>query len=94
MIKVKTKLIAAQKQAKEVAKAEYQKKYEWVFIDGKQVRIKRTPLIDGMGVDEFIQQNTNPIFLHQNEMWEYIQTDEDKEKSQNFLENNTLLFQS
>jgi len=94
MTKLKKKLTAAQKKARKVAKAERQKKYEWVFMHGKQVRIKRIPTIDGMGVDEFIQQNANPIFLHQNEMWEDIQIEEDKnkEESQNFSENNILPF--
>jgi hypothetical protein len=27
-----------------------------------------------MDVDEFIRQNADPIWLHQNEMWEYIET--------------------
>lgn len=56
-------------------------------MDGKQVRIKRIPLIDGMDVDTFIQQNADSIFLHQNEMWEYIQTEEEnkeEEESKNF----------
>ena len=79
MAKVKKKLTAAQKRAKQKAKAERQKKYMWVFRNGKQVRIKRPPTIDGMDIDEFIQKNADPIWLHQNEMWEYIQTDEDEE---------------
>ncbi len=47
-------------------------------MNGKQVRIKRRPTIDGMDIDEFIQRNADPIWLHQNEMWEYIETDEDQ----------------
>jgi len=27
------------------------KKYMWVFMNGKQVRVKRPPTIDGMDVD-------------------------------------------
>ncbi len=42
-------------------------------MNGKQVRVKRPPTIDGMDVDEFIQRNADPIWLHQNEMWEYLQ---------------------
>lgn len=79
MAKVKKTLTAAQKRAKKRAKAERQKKYMWVFRNGKQVRIKRPPTIEGMSVDEFIQNNADPIWLHQNEMWEYIQTDDDEE---------------
>ena len=81
MAKVKKKLTAAQKRARKKAKAERQKKYMWVFMNGKQVRVKRPLTIDGMDVDEYIQQNADPIWLHQNEMWEYIQTDEDEELS-------------
>jgi len=51
----------------------------WVFMNGKQVRVKRPPTIDGMDADEYIQKNAAPVWLHQNEMWEYIQTDEDKD---------------
>ena len=77
MAKEKRKLTTAQKRARQKAKAERQKKYEWVFMNGKQVRVKRAPTIDGMDVDEFIRNNADPIWLHQNEMWEYIKTDED-----------------
>ena len=77
MAKVKKKLTAAQRRARKKAKAERQKKYEWVFMNGKQVRVKRSPTIDGMDVDEYIQKNADPIWLHQNEMWGYIKTDED-----------------
>ena len=79
MAKVKKKLTPAQQRARKKAKTENQKKYMWVFMNGKQVRVKRPPTIDGMDVDEFIRQNADPIWLHQNEMWEYIQTDEDEE---------------
>ena len=81
MAKVKKKLTAAQKRARKKAKAERQKKYMRVFMNGKQVRVKRPLTIDGMDVDEYIQQNADPIWLHQKEMWEYIQTDEDEELS-------------
>jgi hypothetical protein len=67
----KRKLTAAEKQAKK----ERQKKYKWIFINGKQVRVKREPTIDGIPVDQFIRENADPAWLHQNEMWEYIETD-------------------
>ncbi len=69
-------LTPAQKRAKKKAKAEKQKKYEWVFMNGKQVRIKRRPTIDGMDIDEYIQNNADPIWLHQNGMWEYMDQEE------------------
>jgi len=31
----------------------------WVLMNGKQVRIKRPPTIEGMDVNEFIQQNAD-----------------------------------
>jgi len=77
MVKIKKKLTTAQKKSKKQAKADRQKKYMWVFMNGKQVRIKRPPTIDSMDVDEFILKNADPVWLHQNEMWEYIETEED-----------------
>ncbi len=79
MAKVKKKLTAAQKRARKEAKTERQKKYMWVFMNGKQVRVKRPPTIDGMDVDKYIRQNADPIWLHQNEMWECIQAEEDED---------------
>jgi len=76
MAKAKKKLTAAQKRARKKAKEGRQKKYMWIFMNGKQVRVKRPPTIDGMDVDEYILKNADPIWLHQNEMWEYIQTNE------------------
>jgi len=69
MAKTGKKLTAAQKRARKKTNAERQKKYRWVFMNGKQVRIKRPPTIEGMDVDEFIRRNADPIWLHQNEMW-------------------------
>ena len=79
MSKAKKKLTIAQKRARKKAKAERQKKYMWVFRNGKQVKVKRPPTIDGMDADEYIRQNADPIWLHQNEMWEYIQTEEEED---------------
>ncbi|MDD4180372.1 MAG: hypothetical protein PHE87_01960 [Victivallaceae bacterium] len=52
-------------------------KYMTVFINGKQKRVKRPELIDGMDIDTFIQNNADPIWLHQNEMWEYMPAEND-----------------
>ena len=73
MIKVKNKLTAAQKRAKKEAKAERKKKYRWVFMNGKQVRLERPRRIEGMSADDYVKRNADPIWLHQNEMWEYIE---------------------
>ena len=38
----------------------------------------QTPTIDAVDADEFIRNNADPIWLHQHEMWEYMdQTGED-----------------
>jgi len=68
MGKRKRKLTPAEK----AEKKRRQREYMTVFVHGKQKRVKRPPTIDGMGVDEFIRRNADPIWLHQNEMWEYI----------------------
>ena len=64
----KRKLTPAEKRAKK----RRQREYMTVFVNGKQKRVKRPPTIDGISVDEFIRRNADPIWLHQNEMWEYI----------------------
>ena len=51
------------------------KQYKTIFINGKQKRIKLPPTIDGLSVEEFIRRNADPIWLHQNEMWEYMVDD-------------------
>ena len=79
MAKLKKKLTTAQKRARKKAKAERQRKYMWIFMNGKQVRVKRPETIDGLDIDEFIRRNADPIWLHQNEMWEYIDQDEEDE---------------
>ena len=71
MKKPKRKLTAAEKAAKQKRRLEY----ETIFINGKQKSVKRTPTIDGMDVEEFIRKNADPIWLHQNGMWEYMDDD-------------------
>ena len=58
----------------------------WVFMNGKQVRVKRPETIDGMDRDEFIRRNADPIWLHQNEMWEYMDLDEDDYEENEMVE--------
>lgn len=72
MTKAKKKLTPARKRAKKAAKAGRQRKYEWVFMNGKQIRIKRPPTVEGIPVDQFIEENADPIWLHQNELWELV----------------------
>lgn len=68
MAKQKRKLTRAEKKEKARRKAEFMT----IFINGKQKRVRRPPTIEGMDVDEFIGQNADPIWLHQEEMWESI----------------------
>lgn len=72
MGKRKRKLTAAEKAEKKRRGEEY----ETLFINGKQKRVKRPPTLDGMSVDEFIRRNADPIWLHQNEMSEYMVEEE------------------
>jgi hypothetical protein len=45
----------------------------WAKNHGKQKCVRRPPTVDGMYVDEFILRNADLIWLHQNEMWEYLE---------------------
>ena len=73
MAKAKRKLTAAQKSARKKRREEFM----IIFINGKQKRVRRSPTIDGMDVDEFIMRNADPIWLHQHGCWEYLdQSDE------------------
>jgi 16S rRNA U516 pseudouridylate synthase RsuA-like enzyme len=73
MTKKKRKLTKAEKAAKARRKAEF----EIIFVNGKQKRVRRRGQIEGMTVDEFIRANADPIWLHQNEMWEYMEPEPD-----------------
>jgi len=73
MVKRKRKLTAGEK----AEKKRRQKEFMTIFINGKQKRVRRPPTIDGMDVADFIRRNADPIWLHQNEMWEYM-TDDDE----------------
>ena len=68
MAKRKRKLTAAERKARKIRRKEFMT----IFIHGKMKRVKRPPTIDGMDVDEFIRRNADPIWLHQNEMWELM----------------------
>ena len=48
-----------------------------VFVNGKQKRVRRPPQIEGMDPDEFILRNADPIWLHQNELWEDMPADDE-----------------
>jgi hypothetical protein len=64
----KRKRSAAEKRARR----ERKKKFMTIFINGKQKRVPRPPTIDGQSVEEFIARNADPIWLQQNELWEFM----------------------
>jgi len=69
--KQKRKLTAARK----AAGRRRRKAFMTIFMNGKQKRVRRPPTIGGMDADKFILRNADPIWLHQNELWEYIVED-------------------
>jgi hypothetical protein len=78
MAKPKKKLTAAQRAAKKQRK----KDFMTVFMNGKQVRVRRPPTIDGKDEDEFIRQNADPIWLHQHGYHEILHEWETKENEE------------
>lgn len=77
MTKSKRKLTSAEKAEKKRRRLEYMT----IFVNGKQKQVKRPPTVEGIPVEEFIRNNADPLWLHQNEMWEFIDQCEDEEKS-------------
>ncbi len=73
-VKGKRELTAAEKRARRARR----RKYMTIFVHGKQKRVPRPQLIDGMPVEEFIARNADPIWLHENELWELMQTESDQ----------------
>ena len=71
MGKNKGKLTAAEKAEKQRRRTEFMT----IFIRGKMKRVRRPPTIEGLPVEEFIRRNADPLWLHQNEMWEYLEED-------------------
>ncbi len=82
----KRKLTAAEKAAKEKRREEYMT----IFVNGKQKRVKRPPTVDGLSVEEFIRRNADPIWLHQNEMWEELNRREMEDEVMEAWELNAL----
>jgi hypothetical protein len=72
MAKPKRKRTAAEKRARR----ERKKKYMTIFVHGKQKRVLRPQLIDGLPVEEFIARNADPIWLHENGFWELMAPDD------------------
>ena len=78
MAKPKKKLTSAQRAAKKQRK----KDFMTVFMNGKQVRVRREPSIDGMDVEDFIRENADPIWLHQNGYHELLHEREVEDKKE------------
>jgi hypothetical protein len=74
MVKRKRKQATTEK----AEKKGLQKEFMTILINGKQKRVRRPPTIESMDVDDFIRRNADPIWLHQNEMWEYMTDDEEE----------------
>jgi 3'-phosphoadenosine 5'-phosphosulfate sulfotransferase len=77
-LKVETKGRDVPKRKRGLSKAERRARKErkenfmTIFINGKQKRVRRPRQIDGLPVDEFIARNADPIWLHQNGLWEFM----------------------
>jgi len=69
MAKKKRKLTAREKAEKTRRKRESMT----IFIHGKMKCVRRPQQIDGMDVEEFVRRNADPLWLHQNGMWEYME---------------------
>ena len=79
MSKKKRKLTAAEKEERKKRRKEYMT----IFINGKQKRVRRPQEIDRLSVDENFLRNADPIWLHQNELWEYIHEDDSQREVAN-----------
>jgi hypothetical protein len=66
---IKKKLTAGQKAAKKKRRQEFMT----LLFNGKQKRVKRPAAEDGFGADDYLRQNADPVWLHQNEMWECLE---------------------
>jgi hypothetical protein len=75
MAKPKRKLTVAERRARR----ERKEKSMTIVVNGKQRRVPREPTIAGLPIDEFVAQNADPIWLHQNGMWEYLHTMDDEQ---------------
>jgi hypothetical protein len=59
--------------AEKAEKRRRRREFMTIFVGGKMKRVRRPPTVDAMPVEEFIRRNADPIWLHQNEMWELIE---------------------
>lgn len=71
MAKPKRKLAAAERRARR----ERQRNSMTIFVKRKQQRVPRPPMIEGLPVDELVALTANPIWLHENGLWECMARD-------------------
>jgi len=77
MAKRKRKLTAQQRAERKRRRREYMT----IFVRGKQKRVRRPPTIDGISVEEFIRNNADALWYHQNEMWDEIEVDQNADRT-------------
>ena len=68
MAKSKRKLTGAEK----AEKARRRGQFMTIFLNGRQKRVPRPALIDGLDPDEFIAHNADSVWLHQEERWDQM----------------------
>ena len=74
MAKKKRKLSKAEK----LEKKRRRELYEWVFINGKQKRVKRAEsTVEGLTFEDYCR--ADPLLAHQEEMWHLLDTEDDEE---------------
>ena len=76
MGKKKRKLNPAEKAAKRKRRLEY----ETVFMNGRMKRVRKPPTVEGIALDEFLRMHADPIFLHQEGLWEYVELRESEDE--------------
>jgi hypothetical protein len=62
------KLTAAEKRARKRRREGFMT----IFVNGKQKRVRRPPMVEGLPADEFVRRNADDIWHHENGMWEFI----------------------
>jgi 16S rRNA U516 pseudouridylate synthase RsuA-like enzyme len=78
MGKKKRKLSPAEKAEKRKRRLEY----ETVFVNGRMKRVRKRPTVQGMALNEFLRTHADPVFLHQEGLWEYIELRESEDETQ------------
>ena len=90
MSRQKKKLTSAQR----AAKRKRRKETMIIFLNGRQKRVPRAPTMKELETQERMLQNADPIWLVQNEMWEYLHQAETNEANHKVGGPDDLLFGS